>query len=293
MATAQGYQQVVVVPTAAAPAEQSSSWRRRGVQVGGLMLGLPCAICLSVTGFVFLVTGIGIISSEAEFDSDIFDDDDEPLSVVGMVMIVIGVVLIAGCIWLCYAGHRAYKRYSNSEGRVISTAQTVVAPPGSYPVVSSVACQYPPGTQITTYTTSGGPPAGYAVSGQMAPYPSQGQYPSPVPGQPSPYPVAAGQSPYPSHIPGQPGPPYQTPAAGHPGPFPTPATGHPGPYPPPVGPYQPPPAEPYPTPYPGMQPAPPYQSQFAPEAPGLPEKTGLPGEMAPVDPYEKPPPYAP
>lgn len=247
------------------------------------MLGLPCAICLSVTGFVFLVTGIGILSSESEFDGDFFDDHDEPLTIVGIVMMIIGGVFIAACIWLCYAAHRAYKSYTaGSEGRVISTTQTVSPPPGSYPVASSIAYQYPPGTQITTYATTAAPPAGYVASSQIASYPAPGQYPSAAPGQPGLYQLPAGgqQGPYPV----QPGS-YQAQVAGQPGQYPQP-----------VGAYQPTAAGLYQGPYPGQQPAPPYLSQYAPEAPGLPHKGAIPGEVtpsAPHDPYEKPPPYAP
>lgn len=176
---------------------------------------------------------------------------------------------------MCYAGHRAYNKFTaGSSGRVINTTPNVVPAAGVYPVAAS--------------------PGGYVV-GQVG-----GQMGSsyPAPGQPAMYPAQ-----YPAAYQGQPGP-YPPPALGHPGPYPPPAVGQFEPQ-PATGVYAPPTEGPHAAP-PLAQMAPMVEEpgrcsneQYpdnAPQAPGLPQKAGLPGEVAPTapnEPYDRPPPYSP
>lgn len=270
MATTQSYQPVVVVQSAV-PVQTGGSvnWRNRAIKVGGLIICIPCLICLVAFGCIFIISGISplVINPGVYLDDGEFAEDDGIIA--GIVMLVIGGLFIAGAIGLCVAGLKAYRKYSGISGRVINTAPNVVPAAGAYPVVA------PPG--------------------QVYSYPAPGPYPAPVPGHPGPY-----APPAPGHC-----GPYPPPAPGHPGPYPPPFGGQLGSR-PAAGVYQPATAGPQSTPAfgqmapftggPGPYSCEQYPDVAPPQAPDLPQKAGFPGEvspMAPKEPYDRPPTYSP
>lgn len=292
MATTQSYQQVVVAPAVAAQPLRST-FVRRGVKIGGLVLGLPCVVCLCLAGAILLISGIGALSVDTiDFDDDDniggdddssgtddddddndFEFDDDPLNVAGVAMLLIGIFIILISGGLCYIGKREYQKFMiGDSGRVINTAPTVSVPATLYPLSPNAACP-------------GGAPGVATAGPNMASYPS---YPNPSGGLVAQYPPAppgnqmyqcapapsAGQMSYPAAPPVQ--MPYPGPAAGQMAPYPG---QQPGQY----------AQQSYVSGQPYQAPGPPIQHMDA----GLPSKSGVPGQVDFVEPYERPPPYAP
>ncbi|XP_068230303.1 uncharacterized protein [Palaemon carinicauda] len=195
------YQQA---PTTVVIVQQPNTWyrgpnyMRSGVRVCGIVFSLPIIICLGFSGFMLLFSGITTISMANSVPDSIFDDDDvNPGAVVGTMLIIGGVLCLAGCIVLIYYSKKQYQNLNSGvgsdPGRVIRrNPSPSPQPPGSVqpggfsqPIGGYPPASYPPAGGQMAY-----PPAG----GQMAYPPAGGQMAYPPAGGQMAYPPAGGQN---------------------------------------------------------------------------------------------------
>ncbi|XP_068229225.1 uncharacterized protein [Palaemon carinicauda] len=177
---------------------------KSGVRVCGIVFSLPIIICLGFSGFMLLFIGITTVSMEYRIP-------DDPGVIVGAMLIIGGVLCLAGCIVLIYYSKKQYQNLNSGvgsdPGRVIRrNPSPSPQPPGSVqpggfsqPIGGYPPASYPPAGGQMAYPPAGGqmayPPAGgqnYVYTPPTtAPYGTGPPYPQGFNDKPCPPPYSA------------------------------------------------------------------------------------------------------
>ncbi|XP_068229226.1 uncharacterized protein [Palaemon carinicauda] len=148
------------------PWHKGPKYLRRGVEVSGVILSFPLIVYLGVAGAMFLLSGIIILLVTRykdfmvkEYESnlglsesgEVKDKGVDPSLVVGIICIIIGVWLIAGCIGLaCYA-RKKYKELESINGdNTDSVLSGTLSPTPFEPATLTLepVCSPPPVTRL-------------------------------------------------------------------------------------------------------------------------------------------------
>ncbi|XP_042882259.1 actin cytoskeleton-regulatory complex protein PAN1-like isoform X2 [Penaeus japonicus] len=128
MASTQGYQPAPTNGAGTGDSPRRPGIVRRGVQLGSLVLGIPCVACLAVFGIVCLLLP-GVI-----WLSLLDDDDDDAEDVApGIVLVALGAFFLIMSAALCCVIKRKYREFQDrnfgNPGRVIATPGQQQQPP--------------------------------------------------------------------------------------------------------------------------------------------------------------------
>ncbi|KAK3861763.1 hypothetical protein Pcinc_032310 [Petrolisthes cinctipes] len=208
---------------------------RQGVKVGGLVLGLPCVVCMGMFSLFFILGGTMALAS-ANYDDDFWDKFDrshDPSVVIGSIFLTLGLLLLAGTVALCIVAKQKYRDFqsmNSNPGRVINpspygaqqssmpghpTAPYTGQPLGysGHPGEMKVTYEYTPPGQVPIATGYPAAPAGYPAA--PGGYPTApGGYPTAPAGYPTaPAGYPAAPAGYPAAPAGYPAAPAGYPAA--------------------------------------------------------------------------------